>query len=119
MRDEMEKKRKIESNAYQLKYHCSEKQIQRRKVTQLVSNHLLGREESKSRKHKTEIMKSTTTVRSFEKEQQKKKEKKKRKCSNCGGEDHTLSMCNEPIREKKTRKNTNAISTDDVLQMFI
>ena len=62
IRNEM--KLKIKKNKeYQSKYHKEEKQIHRRKCTKAVRDHLMGKEESKKGKHKTDKMKPTVSAK--------------------------------------------------------
>ena len=96
---------------YQMKYHNSDKQILRRKVTKQVRAHLIGKDEKKSTRHKTNKMKPTEV--SITKH---KRPKTTSKCANCGCYGHTKTACAEPLMKKV--KITSKISVKDINDMF-
>ena len=101
---------------YAQEYKKNDKYIARRKATKQAQAQILGKEQKKTCRHKSEKLKSTVNVEEYEKTSKKKK--KTRKCSNCGGEDHTAVICQQPRGEKKKGEKLNGISKDDILDMF-
>ena len=103
-------KRKI----YQKTYHASEKQQKRRKLSDQVRAHNLGKIESNKNRHKSDKVKPGENVSTARKAARKstgkknsKKKKRKTKCGNCNQIGHNRAECQEPIITSNTPKTSS------------
>ena len=107
----------IKRKLYQKKYHASDKQQKRRRLSDQVRAHALGKIENSKNRHQPDKVKPGENVASARKaasklagKKTKARKQKTTKCGNCNQIGHNKTECQEPIMTTKTKTRSKTSS---------